>query len=92
MRIDLVNTAASQISSDPGSQAAGAQNASVAPREEDRATLVSDAGSVSSLVSAAMSSPEIRADKVATLQQAISSGNYKLDPAGIAASMIDEHA
>ena len=29
-----------------------------------------------------MSSPEIRQDKVASLQQAISSGNYKLDPAG----------
>ena len=92
MRIDLLNTVASQISSEPGSQAAGAQNASVAPREEDRATLVSDAGSVSSLVSAAMNSPEIRHDKVASLQQAISSGKYQLDPAKIAASMIDEHA
>jgi negative regulator of flagellin synthesis FlgM len=92
MRIDLLNSAASQISSEPGSQAAEAQNASVTPRDEDRATLVSDAGSVSSLVSAAMSSPEIRQDKVAALQQAISSGKYELDPAKIAASMIDEHA
>jgi anti-sigma28 factor (negative regulator of flagellin synthesis) len=29
---------------------------------------------------------------VAALQQAISSGKYELDPAKIAASMIDEHA
>jgi len=92
MRIDLVNSAASQISSEPGSQAAGAQNASVPPRDEDHATLVSDAGSVSSLVSSALSSPEIREDKVASLQQAISNGTYELDPAKIAASMIDEHA
>ncbi len=92
MRIDLLNSAASQISSEPGSQAAEAQIASATPRDEDRATLVSDAGSVSSLVSAAMSSPEIREDKVAALQQAISSGKYELDPAKIAASMIDEQA
>jgi negative regulator of flagellin synthesis FlgM len=92
MRIDLLNSAASQISSEPGSQAAEAQIASATPRDEDRATLVSDAGSVSSLVSAAMSSPEIRQDKVAALQQAISSGKYELDPAKIAASMIDEQA
>jgi flagellar biosynthesis anti-sigma factor FlgM len=92
MRIDLLNSAASQISSEPGSQAAEAQIASATPRDEDRATLVSDAGSVSSLVSAAMSSPEIRQDKVAALQQAVSSGKYELDPAKIAASMIDEQA
>jgi flagellar biosynthesis anti-sigma factor FlgM len=92
MRIDLLNSVASQIASEQSSQAAEAQNASVAPRDEDRATLVSDSGSVGSLVSAAMSSPEIRQDKVAALQQAISSGKYELDPAKIAASMIDEHA
>jgi flagellar biosynthesis anti-sigma factor FlgM len=91
MRIDLVSSAASQIANEPG-QAAGAQNASVQPRDEDHATLVSDSGSVSSLVSTAMSSPEIREDKVAALQQAINSGKYELDPAKIAASMIDEQA
>jgi flagellar biosynthesis anti-sigma factor FlgM len=92
MRIDLLNSVATQISNDASSQAAQSQNASVTPREEDRATLVSDAASVNSLVKTAMSSPEIRADKVASLQQAISSGKYQLDPAKIAASMIDEHA
>jgi len=92
MRIDLANTLASQISSEQGSQTANTQNAAVAPRDEDHATLVSDAASVNSLVSTAMSSPEIREDKVAQLQQAIGNGTYKLDPAKIAASMIDEHA
>ena len=91
MRIDLNSSEASQISSEPN-QAASAQNASVQPRDEDRTTLVSDPGSVSGLVSSAMSSPEIREDKVAALQQAISSGKYELDPAKIAASMIDEQA
>jgi len=91
MRIDQLNPAASQISSDLESKPA-VQNAVVPPREEDRATLASNAASVSSLVSAAMGTPEIREDKVASLQQAISNGTYQLDPAKIAASMIDEQA
>jgi flagellar biosynthesis anti-sigma factor FlgM len=39
-----------------------------------------------------MSSPEIRQDLVSQLKQAVSSGQYKLDPNAIASSMIDEHA
>jgi flagellar biosynthesis anti-sigma factor FlgM len=46
----------------------------------------------SSSVSTAMNSPEIREDKVDSLTQAISSGQYELDPGKIAASMVDEHA
>lgn len=92
MRIDLSNVTASQIASDQHAKAADAKGAQGAGAEEDRATLMSGAASVQSLVSQAMSSPAIREDKVASLQQAISSGKYQLDPAGIAASMIDEHA
>lgn len=92
MRIDLTNAAASQIASEANAKPAGAQGAAGAPDVEDRATLTSGASSVESLVSQAMQAPEIRADKVASLQQAVSSGKYQLDPAGIAASMIDEHA
>jgi flagellar biosynthesis anti-sigma factor FlgM len=39
-----------------------------------------------------MSSPAVRQDKVESLQQAISSGKYQLDPDKIAGAMIDEHA
>jgi len=94
MRIDLTNTAASQIANEPGTQQVNGKNAAVsqAVASEDRATLTSDKASVSALVSAALNSPEIRQDKVASLQQAIASGQYELDPAKIAASMIDEHA
>lgn len=94
MRIDLMNSAASQLANEPGSQKVGTQN-SHAPElagGEDRATLTSGSASVDSLVSAAMNTPEIRQDKVASLQQSISSGQYQLDPQKIAASMIDEHA
>ncbi len=96
MRIDLFNSAASQIASEQSSQQVNAQNTAKtgqsASESEDRATLTSDSTSVGSLVSAALSSPEIRQDKVDSLRQAISSGQYDLDPAKIAASMVDDHA
>ena len=94
MRIDLFNSAASQIASEQSSQQVNAQNAAKTgpSASEDRATLTSDSTSVGSLVSTALSSPEIRQDKVDSLRQAISSGQYTLDPAKIAASMVDDHA
>jgi flagellar biosynthesis anti-sigma factor FlgM len=92
MRIDLTNPVAGQIASEASGKPSGAQGAAGSEASEDRATLSSGAASVDSLVSQAMQSPEVREDKVASLRQAIGSGNYQLDPAGIAASMIDEHA
>ncbi len=93
MRIDLTNSAASLIASETAAQVNGKNAAaSQAVGSEDRTTLTSDKASVSALVSTALSSPEIREDKVASLQQAIANGTYELDPAKIASSMIDEQA
>jgi negative regulator of flagellin synthesis FlgM len=94
MRVDLSNTQASQIASESSSQQVSQQGTTpvAVGGDEDRTTLTSDSGSVSSLVSSAMSNPEIREDKVASLQQAIANGQYDLDPEKIAASMLDEHA
>ncbi|HUD22736.1 MAG TPA: flagellar biosynthesis anti-sigma factor FlgM [Acidobacteriaceae bacterium] len=94
MRIDLFNTAASQISNEQSSQQVGVQKAAKQGQSdvEDRATLTSDSVSISSLVSTALNSPEVRQDKVNGLQQAIGSGQYELDPAKIAASIVDEQA
>jgi negative regulator of flagellin synthesis FlgM len=94
MRIDLNNAAASQISTEPNEKPVSSTStpAASAASGEDRTTFSSDTQSLSSLVSTAMSSPDIREEKVASLQQAISSGTYKLDPGAIASSMIDEHA
>lgn len=93
MRVDLSNTQASQMASESSSQQVN-QGTNSAPvgGDEDRTTLTSDSGAVSSLVSAAMNTPEMREDKIASLQQAIASGQYNLDPEKIAASMIDEQA
>jgi negative regulator of flagellin synthesis FlgM len=94
MRIDVYNSsAANSIGNEPNSKQvqAGTVPASE-PESGDRTTLTSGSGSVSSLVSEAMNSPEVRQDKVQSLQQAISSGQYKLEPDKIAGAMIDEHA
>jgi negative regulator of flagellin synthesis FlgM len=94
MRIDLFNTTASQIANEQSSQKVNAQKAPTTGQSdgEDRATLTSDSTSVGALVNTALSWPEIRQDKVDALRQAVSSGQYELDPGKIAASMVDDHA
>jgi negative regulator of flagellin synthesis FlgM len=94
MRIDLFNSAASELSSERASQKATGENSAKSGQlqGEDRATLTSDSASVGSLVSTALSSPEVRQDKVDSLKQAISSGQYELNPGKIAKSIIDDHA
>ncbi|MGB6720816.1 MAG: flagellar biosynthesis anti-sigma factor FlgM [Terracidiphilus sp.] len=94
MRIDLFNAAASQVASEPNAKPVPGQNVAPAAIGDggDRTTLTSGSGPVSSLVSEAMNSPEIRMDKVQNLQQAIGSGQYQLEPDKIAGAMIDEHA
>jgi len=94
MRIDLYNTAAAQAESLANPKPVNAQGSAVpdATAEGDHATLTSGAGSIASLVSGAMNSPDIRQEKVEGLQKAISSGQYKIEPDQIAGAMIDEHA
>jgi negative regulator of flagellin synthesis FlgM len=93
MRIDL-NQAASQIANESNPKPVDAENvaASDLANSGDRTTLTSAQQSLNSLVSTAMSSPEIRQDRVDSLKQSISDGTYELDPEQIAASMIDERA
>jgi flagellar biosynthesis anti-sigma factor FlgM len=94
MRIDSFNSTADQIANEPSSKRVNSQNIA-APESDasgDRTTLTSGSGSVSALVSEAMSSPEVRQSKVQSLQQQVSNGTYQLDPDKIAGAMIDEHA
>jgi negative regulator of flagellin synthesis FlgM len=92
MRIDLFNTAASQIASDSNSKKVSADSTSSTQSFDAgaHATLSSDATSVSSLVSQALNSPEVRQDKVDSLKQQVSSGQYQLDPSKIAGSIVGE--
>jgi flagellar biosynthesis anti-sigma factor FlgM len=93
MRIDLFNSAASEIASEQSAQQVNGKNAAAGQVDgEDRATLTSDTTSIGSLVSTAMNSPETRQGLVDSLKQSVSSGQYELDPGKIAASIIDDHA
>lgn len=58
------------------------------PAVEDRTTLTTDAATVQALTAKAMTSSEVRDDKVQALQQAIANGEYKIDPEKIAEGMI----
>lgn len=94
MRIDLSQLTSGQVSVEQNAKKVSEQqfNAPETSGSADRTTLTSGSSSVGALVSKAMSSPEIRQDLVDQLKQAVSNGQYKLDPGAIAASMIDEHA
>ncbi|MGA9669762.1 MAG: flagellar biosynthesis anti-sigma factor FlgM [Terracidiphilus sp.] len=94
MRIDSLNSTASELSSELNSQQVGAQKAAQSGQADagDRTTLSSDSTSVDSLVSKALSFPEVRQSTVDSLRLSVTSGQYELDPAKIASSMLDEHA
>jgi flagellar biosynthesis anti-sigma factor FlgM len=96
MRIDAYNLAANDVTSDASllQAGAGAKNvtSSVDAGDADRTTLSPGSASPHSLVSLALNSPAIRQDKVDSLTQSIESGEYELDPAKIAAAMVDEYA
>jgi len=93
MRIDLFNSNATELSTDLASQKINAEKTAQSDPSstEDRTTLTSDSASVGSLVSTALSSPEVRQGLVDSLKQSVSSGQYELNPDKIAASMVDEN-
>jgi flagellar biosynthesis anti-sigma factor FlgM len=94
MRIDLTNTAASQIADDKTPKQVNAQDipSSELAGNQDRTTLTSARQSHSGLVQSAMASPEVRHELVNNLKQAIQSGKYELHPGKIAQSMVDEQS
>ena len=93
MRIDL-NSSTGQISGDLSStQTSTQRTAQPEPAAtEDRTTLTSGSSSIASLVSTALSFPEVRQETVSNLRQAVTNGQYQLDPAQIAKSIVDDYA
>jgi flagellar biosynthesis anti-sigma factor FlgM len=91
MKIEVTAPATSQVPdqrsarqvSNTKSSPAGSQSATV-----DRTTFYSDSASIQSLVSRALTSPEVRQDKVDAVRQSISNGQYQADPKKIAAGII----
>jgi flagellar biosynthesis anti-sigma factor FlgM len=58
--------------------------------EEDKTTLSYDRANISTLTSQAMSSSDVRQDRIEVLRQAISSGQYQAMPDQIAEAMLRE--
>jgi flagellar biosynthesis anti-sigma factor FlgM len=94
MRIGLFNSTANELASELNAQQLAAKNAAKTgdASGEDRATLTSDSTSVGSLVNSALASPEVRQGKVDSLRLAVNSGQYDLDSAKTASSMVDDYA
>lgn len=53
-------------------------------------SLPEDTVTISTLTAKALQTPEVRQDKVDSLRQSISSGQYQVDPYAIAAAMVNE--
>ncbi len=88
MRIDLYNVTAS-IEATRQSSKLSAENSQAAKNRslsqtEDTTTLSSSSDSVQSLTQIALETIPSRTAKVDSLKQAVSSGQYQLDPAKIA--------
>jgi flagellar biosynthesis anti-sigma factor FlgM len=90
MRIDSYrpSSSAAEVSNSPGMSKADVQGSVTPAAAEDRTTLTSDSAAVETLVSTAMNSPAVRQETVENLRQAVSGGQYQLDPAAIADAML----
>lgn len=90
MKIDVNSLTANQLPVDRGpKQVSSGSLAGTQISTEDRTTLSTDSQSVQSLTSQALNSPEIRQDKVDTLRQSVSSGEYQVSAKAIANAIID---
>lgn len=57
---------------------------------EEGESFAEDTVSISALTAKALQMPEVRQDKVDSLRQSVSNGQYELDPNMIAAAMVNE--
>lgn len=91
MRIDLNGLNTNGIAQDDKAKKVGKHGGGHVSHPEDKTSFSSDSVKVSSLAANAMSSPEVRQERVQALSAAVEGGNYKLDPQEIAAAMIAQH-
>jgi flagellar biosynthesis anti-sigma factor FlgM len=89
MKIELNSPALGGVTAAQPNKTEAADSNAVQQPEEDKATLSTSQASIESLTAKVLAMPEIRTDKVEALRQAISSGEYKVDPDQVAGAMID---
>jgi negative regulator of flagellin synthesis FlgM len=90
MRIDLNNISLPGLEREDKTRKAGSKAPS-APSVEDKTSLSVDTLSISSLEAQAMTSPQIRQDKVDALRQSIQNGDYRVEPEKIARAILDHN-
>jgi flagellar biosynthesis anti-sigma factor FlgM len=90
MKIDLSSSTPERIVASRGSDQDETSTSQVHSAEEDKTTLSFDRANIGILTSQAMSSSDVRHDRVEALRQAISSGQYKVMPDQIAEAMLQE--
>jgi flagellar biosynthesis anti-sigma factor FlgM len=86
MRIGLNPPNPQEVSTEPASSSALRQTNKTQGQEAD--SFSSDTVSLSALANQALQMPEVRQNKVESLQQSIASGQYTVDAKGIAAAML----
>jgi negative regulator of flagellin synthesis FlgM len=92
MKVNLNGTTPDPIISQQGNRSS-AQAPNVGyEHDQDKATLSLGQDNIAALTSQAMATSDIRQEKVAALRQAISSGQYKVEPEKVAEAMLQESA
>jgi len=87
MRIDLNSILLNATERDEKTRNAGSK----APSVEDKTSLSVDTLSISSLEAQAMTTPQIRQDKVEALRQSVQNGDYKVEPDKIARAILEHN-
>ena len=91
MRIDLNTPVPQNTATEKSEKSAVSTNqAAQSAAKADNAAGLQDTVSLSSLATQALNSPEVRHDKVDSLRQAVSSGQYQIDPKAIADAILGE--
>lgn len=90
MRIDLTNVRFQGLERDDKTRKAGSKAAST-PNVEDKASLSTDALSISALEAQAMNMPAIRQDKVEALRQSIQNGDYRIEADKISHAILEHN-
>ncbi len=90
MRIGLNTTDPQLISAEQAKKSSATAPELNAAPVGDKATLVDDKVSLSSLATQALNQPDVRQGLVDSLRQSVASGEYKLDPSAIAGAILGE--
>jgi negative regulator of flagellin synthesis FlgM len=90
MKIDLNSSTPDPVITPRGNNSGAASTSQVHAGGEDTATLSFDQANIGALTSQAMASPDVRQDKIDALRQAISTGQYKVEPDQVAGAMLQE--